>query len=530
MFIQKPVKGEFDTETVPAPVGGINAFDSLAAMPETDAIIMQNWWPQPYGCSIRKGYLEWTTGMPSSVESLASWSSITGATKLFAWSGTAMYDCTTRGAVGAAIVTALSNARWETTSVTNSGGSNLICVNGLDDGIIYRTAGVARLVAGDGIVTNTWAGLNPNLAVQVINHQSRLWAVEKESTRGWYLPVNAVQGTFVSFDFGPIFSKGGNLQFLATWTIDDGNGAEDHLVAVSSEGEAVVYGGTDPSSVSTWGLVGVYFLGSAVIGRRGFTKAGGDLLLLTQQGVVSMMNQLASTKVNQSSNILVSRKIQFLISELISSFSAVNGWNLSYFPSANMLIVAVPSIISGGNVQLVSNLITEAWSQFSGMDGVSWIVYKNNLYFGDYSGRLYQAWTGYIDNVLLDNTGGTGIVALVQQAYAGLGARSRQKQVGLTRPTFVSSGIDPSYNLDVVYDYADEEVPTPGISPATGGGIWNLSLWGEGVWSGGSEVTQNWRATEGLGAMFSLKMVVNAASEVLWVSTDYTVRKALGIF
>ena len=48
--------------TVASPIGGLNAYDNLAAMPATDAIRMNNIVPTPYGCLVRKGYQEYATG------------------------------------------------------------------------------------------------------------------------------------------------------------------------------------------------------------------------------------------------------------------------------------------------------------------------------------------------------------------------------------------------------------------------------------------------------------------------------------
>jgi len=260
MFVPKTRPPANRVSTVPAPVGGLNARDSLAAMPPTDAVIMRNFWPQPYGCSVRKGYREHVTGLTTQVDSLAVWNGADGTSKMFGWAGADMYDVSSSGAVGAAIVTTLASSVWQSTSISNSGGSFLIAVNGTDDAIGYRAAGVYRIVAGDGIVANTWAGIDPQDAIQLTVHQGRLWAVVNGSSVGYYLPVGAIQGTFVAFDFGPLFSRGGYLQYLSTWTLDDGNGAEDHLVAVSSAGEVAVYAGTDPSDSTKWALVGVYFL------------------------------------------------------------------------------------------------------------------------------------------------------------------------------------------------------------------------------------------------------------------------------
>ena len=83
MFVPKTRPPANRVSTVPAPVGGLNARDSLAAMPPTDAVIMRNFWPQPYGCSVRKGYREHVTGLTTQVDSLAVWNGADGTSKMF---------------------------------------------------------------------------------------------------------------------------------------------------------------------------------------------------------------------------------------------------------------------------------------------------------------------------------------------------------------------------------------------------------------------------------------------------------------
>ena len=403
-FMPAPRQAVNKVVTVPAPIGGLNARDSLVAMAETDAIVMRNIWPQPYGCSVRKGYVEFANAMPADVGTLAAWSSLTGTSKLFAWSGTAMYDITAGGAIGAGLVTGLVNSQWQTVAMSNAAGSHMIAVNGVDNAILYNAAGgAARLISGNGIVSNTWSGLNPQAATQVTVHQGRLWAVEKNTSRGWYLPVGAIFGVLLSFDFGPLFSRGGFLQYLFTWTLDDGNGAEDHLVAVSSEGEVVVYAGTNPNDPDAWALVGVYYAGTPVAGYRGFTKIGGDMALITQRGVVSLTNLLASTKVNQEQTIIKSSKIQFLVSDATTTYGTEQGWQLIYIAAYNILLLNVPTVVDAGNFQFAANEVmpSEPWTQFSGMDAACWAVHDTKLYFGDYNGRVYEAWVGETDNVRL---------------------------------------------------------------------------------------------------------------------------------
>src|ERR1700761_8108525 len=75
------------THQVPAPIGGLNAVDSIADMPESDALVLANWFPQPPYVQLRNGYSTWATGFPTWVETIMPYSNAVGE-KLFAISGT----------------------------------------------------------------------------------------------------------------------------------------------------------------------------------------------------------------------------------------------------------------------------------------------------------------------------------------------------------------------------------------------------------------------------------------------------------
>lgn len=515
--------------SVAAPVGGLNARDSLVAMPEGDAVIMRNWWPQPYGCTVRKGYREWANQMPAEVGTIAPWADRTGVQKLFAWSADRVYDITSPGPALLTPISGLSNSVWEWTNLVNAAGSHVIALNGIDDGILYNSAGGSRITAGDGIVANTWAGISPKDALCPTVHQKRLWVVEKNSSNGWFLPTNAIYGTFKKHDFGQLFSRGGFLQFLTTWTLDDGSGATDHLVAVSSRGEAAVYEGINPESDADWKLTGVYYIGAPVAGRRAFCKAGGDQLILTQQGIVSMSAVLTSTKVTDEERKVQTGKVQFLISELVSSFSQAFGWDLKYYPKDNMLVLNVPSVTVDGSIQLASNQITGAWTEFTGMDATCWGFFGSTPFFGSHNGKVYQAWTGNADKVAVDGTGGEGILSVVQQAYSYMGSPATQKQVGMYRPVFVVS--DPAaFKSSIKYDFQAETLTAPGPLPIVGSSLWDSGIWDDNLWGGGDTVQKQWIQANGMGVAASLMMVMKTEGEVLWVSTDYSILPGSGLF
>lgn len=123
-------------KTVPAPVGGVNARDALAAMPETDMIYGDNVFCQPSYVQVREGTESWATGLGASVDTIMAYNGFV-IRKLFGISGTSIFDITVQGAVGAASVTGLSNSRWQHQMFNAGGGNVLLAVNGADSPLRY---------------------------------------------------------------------------------------------------------------------------------------------------------------------------------------------------------------------------------------------------------------------------------------------------------------------------------------------------------------------------------------------------------
>ncbi len=511
------------TATVPAPVGGLNAYDSLAAMPETDALAMINWAPQPYGCIVRRGCIKHVTDLPGTVETLMTWAGSGGTTKLLAAVDGGIYDVSVAGVAGAAIQTGYTNNVFNWVGFGNVAGSWLVAVNGTDDALVYgpTPGSISNLTAGDGIVANTWSGLDPAEALAVTVHQGRIWAVEKDSTFGWYLPTDVYYGVLNRYDFGPFFPNGGALDLLTTWTIDSGDGASDLLVAVSTKGDVVVYEGTDVSDPDKWQLKGVYFIGAPIEGHRYYAKVAGDLFLLTQTGVVSMSTVFLSSQVTVSSDTVYSKKIQNLLSDAASEVGSITGWQLSFFPAINQLYINIPTLTSEGNSQLVANTITTAWTLFQGYKASCWCAFNEMPYFGDAEGNVLLAWSGFKDYVELDGSGGTTVRTSVQQAYSYLQAAAVQKQIGMYRPNFLVSS-DIVYSSKILYDFAVEEIVDPSGGSVSAASLWGVALWGVGLWYGGLHTQKQWTQAVGIGVAASLALKTSSEADITWVSTDYS--------
>lgn len=507
--------------TVPAPVGGLNVVDSLLGMPETDCISNINWFPQAYGLQLRLGYQEHSNGLPAQAETLAVYNGQDGVRTLLAWADDGLYDATAVGPVGAPILTGLSTARWHTTGMANSGGTQLVAFSGSDDGIVYNDSGAHRLVAGDGIVAYTWKDVDPADLTICTVHQRRLWAVEGGTCFAWYLPPNQVYGDATLFDFGPVFKRGGAIAGLTTWTVDDGDGADDNLVIVSTEGEVAVYKGTDPNGASTWALTGVYFMGQPVSGNRFYEKVGGDVKFMTTQGLVSLNDMLTSTKTSAAQNTTEARKVQQALSEAAAALGILDGWQTYFCPELNMLMVNVPSVTTLGPIQFVENTVNGAWCQFNGYKATTFVTFNGLPFFADEDGRIMQGWTGNADNVLLDDPTGDYIVGSVQQAYSYISKPAAQKQIGIYRPNFVVTA-NAQYGASIAYDFTFR-TPQIGIAlPGTDSARWDSGIWDQSFWSGALKTQREWSSAEGMGVAASICLAARSKAELLWVSTDYS--------
>ncbi|HEY6019678.1 MAG TPA: hypothetical protein VIY48_07185, partial [Candidatus Paceibacterota bacterium] len=310
-----------------APVGGWNARDSISSMPSKDAVILDNFFCLPTSVTVRNGMTQHVTGLPSTVESLMVYEG--ASTKMFAASGTAFYDVTSAGAVGAAVVSGLTNARWNHVNFGNTGGRHFYACNGVDKPRYYDGT---TWVAVDGASTPAITGVTTTSLKNPAIWKRRLWFIESGTLAAWYLSVDAIAGAATKFDFGPVFQRGGTLVSIGTWTLDAGYGVDDHMVLITTEGEVAVYHGTDPTSVTTFALAGVYYMGSP-IGSRCLHKMGGDLLVISRDGLMPLSKALMSSRVNTKAAL--TDKIQSAISDAVTSYGASFGWDFLLYPQSN---------------------------------------------------------------------------------------------------------------------------------------------------------------------------------------------------
>lgn len=491
--------------SIPAPIGGWNARDVLGDMPPTDAVTLINMFPSTSTVMMRMGYTRHVTGITGQVESLMAYSSPT-AQKMFGAAGNSFYDVTSTGAVGAAVVTGLTNARWQHVNISTSGGNFMYTVNGADkprlyDGSTWTTIDAASTPAITGVTTT-------NL-IHVNLFKNRLWFVEKSTLKVWYLPTNAVGGAANALDFQSIARRGGYLVAMGTWTIDAGYGVDDLAVFLTSEGEVIVYRGTDPSSASTWALVGVWQVG-APIGRRCFVKYAGDLLLICQDGVVPLSGLLQSSRTNPK--VALTDKIQNAVSDAAVSYSGNFGWQLFFYPKGNMLMLNVPVAV-GSQEQYTMNTITKAWCQFQAMAANCWEILADEPYFGG-NGYVGRAWNGFSDN-------STNINAVAKQAFNYFGSKGLLKRWTLIKPVLLTNG-SPSIYASLDIDFRDTTNASVLVNTPTTYAAWDTAVWDTDVWGGGLSVSDSWNGVSGIGFCAAPRLqIASNGIQVEWASTVF---------
>lgn len=496
-----PIGNRAVSTSLSAPTLGWNARDALGDMDPLFAVILENFFPGTSDVGMRFGYSDHVTGITGQVESLMAYNGLT-TDRLLAASGTSIYNVTSAGVVGAATLSGQTSARYQYINYANTSGVYIYIVNGADaprywDGTTWTVAAIV----GSGLT-------NANL-IHINAHKNRIWFVEKNTLNAWYLGTSAIAGPATKFDLSGVATIGGYLMAMATWTIDAGYGVDDLAVFLTSEGEALVYRGTDPASSSTWALVGVYSFGSP-IGRRCFIKFGGDLLVISKDGIQPLSAALQSSRTNPK--VALTDVIRKATSDAITLYGTHFGWQLVAYPSENMLLLNVP--VQEGDIQeqYVMNTITKSWCKFSGWDANCWELFNDKIYFGG-NGFVGLAWDGLDDS-------GSAINADGLQAFNYFNSPAKQKRFTMMRPILQTNGT-PSTLAAVNIDFDTSDPTSPLSFTPTSYGVWDTGVWDTAIWGSDVVISKSWQGANGIGYCAAPRLKISASGiQVRWVSTD----------
>jgi hypothetical protein len=508
--------------TVASPSLGWNTRDPVAGMKPGFASILDNYIIEGGVPRVRPGYRVWATGMPGRVDGLLPWSGAGTTEQLFAASGAGIYDVTAGGAVGSAVVSGLTSARWSSLMFAAAGGNFMFCFNGADTSQTFN-----------GTTWANWTGTGVTGGVAWANQfQTRLFVGNPGRLSFFYGGAGAIAGSFTEFPLQGVSGRGGGVCAMATISGDGGTGAQDLAVFITTTGDAIVYAGTDPSSASTWELVGRWRIARPLgAPHRCVVGYGGDALLLTEAGVVP----LSALRSGEDLGTVLDRvgpvrRIEPTWQALAVDRGTLSGWGITPLTRGNTIIINVPFGPSAAQQVVVSE--GGAVSRWNGIQAAVWVeAMGSRVFCGD------AAATGRVllwgENVS-DAGGGIWSEALTAYVIGGAGARVKRAQLAqpvMTDAAGVQQTIEVLSNWRIPQSEVDARgpsAPAPALPALNDGGafmVWDVGLWDVGLWAGASQnVTLPWRGVRGLGYALAVRLsMLSGNGRPAWLGTNLVV-------
>lgn len=445
--------------------------------------------------------VQWTLNYDAETTGFTVGATLTGGTS----GATAVIDdLVDAGTTGTLTLSGIAGGPFEDNeAITDSAGGAAVA-NGTevfltggpfqDDEII--TDGLTGSATANGVAVSLSPGVTFGDGLTTANmsylwsYKERLFFVEKDSLNAWYLQnVDSVGGPAVRFPLGGIFNLGGSLLFGASWSLDAGDGLSAKCIFVSTEGEVAVFSGAGPESTD-WTLVGVYRIGKPM-GKTAHIRAGGDLVIATDIGFLPLSQALQRDYAALSPGA-VSFNIEVAWNEAVALRSSVQ-WRCEVWPTAQMVIVALPTINEQRPEWFVANTRTGAWAPFVNWDATCVEVFQGRCFFGSQDGRVVEANVTGVDE-------GEPYTASYVPLFDDLGSPGSLKIPELARGVFRSK-VTLQEQMSAQADFQIELPSAPDSAPVPIGSEWGTGVWGQSTWGeeGVLVTQQEWHSVGGEG-------------------------------
>jgi len=501
-----------------APLKGLDVSQPLAGGDPLTAVRLENLIPRVFGLQLRKGYKRWCSNMGGDVNSLLEFVPAVGETQMFAASDdTNIYDITTvlpSSSTPPIVVTGLPgtvDGEYSWINFTTSAGVHyLVAVSAGAGMLVYDGTTWTQVI--EGTSTLQIEGIDPAKFAFVMIFKSRLWFVEEDSTRAWYLPVGQVAGKATLFDFGSMFAHGGSLQLMSNWTMDGGQGMDDNLVAISSEGDVLIYQGTDPDEASTFNMVGRWYLGRVPVGRRFCTGYAQDLAILSERGLCFLSELMRGQ--GFFANAVVAQNVNAELARNVAGSLSKRYWEIRFLPHEQLIIINVPRT-SFGEYQWAYEVNNRAFCTLYDMPMLSVENLDGRTYFGDTEGNVWLGFEGNADGTVDDVTG-KDLQGILLTTFQPMGEGVRLKRFLMVRPSFTSRSA-PAVQARLNNDW-NFSMP-PGAPPYinAGNSLWDNGRWDTAVWSGENNSYEAWIGCTGTGRWAALALAVRGEADTTFI-------------
>jgi len=488
-FRRQPVPGQYAqslrTTTIPAPTRGIVESENEAFMQPGAAIVQDNWLPTMRGVKLRGGCIRWcdlhaldTTvpPVPSALRNpvISAFEYVSGnSQRMYAAQATKLFDVT--GTTPVLIKSGQTSGNYAAAQLANAAGYWLIAVNETGDfplrfdGTTWVTLNADQITGPVGTPVEHGRNLS-----YVCKYRNRLFFIETKSMNAWYLGIDSIGGALLKIPLSGAATRGGYLIAAASWSVDAGDGIDDKICFITSEGELLIFTGSDPSSAATWKQEGRYQV-PPPLGMNAHIQVGGDLLIATVDGIVPV--SAAITKdISQLDLAMMTRMIRPLWRDNVLEKRA-HPWSFEKWDELGYLFVAMPGGEPGERFTLVSNSVTNAWARALGWDARCFVRMRGDMFFGTEDGIIMQAdRTGYDD--------GKPYVATLVGGWEMFQMPSQQVVWHQARAVFTSGAGEPfEPQLSATTDFIVEIPPPPPAGPDPGvAEVWDQGLWDQARW------------------------------------------------
>lgn len=500
------------------PVGGLNFRQPAISLEPQFALVLDNLLPKGNYVELREGYASHCEGIPGEVISIASYvGKMPSANRIFAFNDQGdVYDVTDRSKKPTRVLeTDQMDGIWESINTAGIDENYLVLVSPAGGYWTYsdRDGFLKRDITGDG--DNKRFGT-------VFNWKDRVWLIEESSTRAYYLDIGAIQGNATEYDFYAVINRGGTLLYGCNWTFNAGYDIDDYMVLVTSQGEVIIYKGTNPDEAETFKLEGVWYVGDIPAGRRSYTNFGGEMFITSSLGIVPISKLVNGQVANEFQT--ASAAIQPVLIEHFNRDKNKFGWELEMIYNQQFLLVKTPLGQFNTHVYYVMNTNSGAWATISGMPMLCTTQVGSEMFFGTVDGKVCRAFVGDNDGDDLDGNIGKPIVGKYLSGYNDFDSPANLKSFQLAKPIFVAYD-SPSVGVKIFTRYEDMFPIVESTYPRPFGGIWDKDKWDQTFFGGGNSTFTGWVGLEGMGYYGALAISMTGKGKTQYISTTVTMKK-----
>ncbi len=483
-----------------AAIGGLNLLDPLDNMGSQYAIQMDNVIPDSDGDKIRSGFTSCISGNFATLIPVP----FAGNEKLIACkSGSVSVYDPTNWETAPTTTSGFSTDDWCFANFVDGAGKQYVFMaNGVDTPQTYTTA--------DGLQNTSFTTTGLTLD-SPLSFKNTMYFVGGDWDI-YYGGTQAISGTLNKFSVGSFFKKGGKILTIQNWTQDAGQGMDDIFVIISTEGEVMLYQGSNPTEAD-WATLGVFQI-PRPIGKHCCEMLGADIIILTENGYLPLSSVLSDLRANRTA-------ISAKINPIVRGKDFSKKWEVHFYSKKGWLIVNAPSGVTGNAYeQHVLNINTNAWCRFVGMDAQSWAVLFDNIYFCNGTG-IYQADVGTTDN-------GNWITYCVQRAYNTFGTPEK-KQLMRMVPRYSSFSENQIYKrINADFNVGKYRIiltqDNNGYSS-----FWDEAIWDESYWSDEFEAyTTRAGVQSKTGSFISVGFYGRAKNSITFTSTGLMLKVCNG--